>query len=532
MRTIAVGLLVLALLLTPLAVNAAETRYDVIVVGAGAGGLSAAARLTAAGKKVLVLEQHDKVGGFMTAFQRGDYRFEVSLHMLNSAAPGGSLYELLQRYGVTDRVKMHRLDPLYRSIYPDRTFDAPADLAQYEARMQAMFPRDKQGLHNLIRKMTALRKHMMQLGALYTTSGFCRGMKMFFAPFCQGDVVGRIHSTLADLLDEDLSDPRAKGAFAQFWGYLGLPPQRLSALYFTTMWAAYHEDGGFYPEGGSQAISDGLAQFVVAHGGAVRTNALVEHILVEGKKVRGVRLADGSAYQADYVVSNANAPATVDKLVGAAEFPADYVNRIHNSEISFSLAQIYLGLKDRRVLAPLGGNHSTFVNTTYDPQQAWVAGMDGDLDRVNYVIVDYGPADPTCAPPGGTVAVITVPLQYDWAHRWRRDEGYEQYTAWKKHVADKILDRAEKLLPGLRASIAVMEVGTPLTMERFTLNPRGAVYGWAHTPDQSILFRLPPQTPIHGLYLAGAWTFPGAGQSACLLSGEMVGDMIVKAMGH
>ncbi len=532
MRAIAVSVLVLALFAAPLLAQAEETRYDVIVVGGGAGGLGAAARLAAAGQKVLLLEQHDKFGGYMTAFERGNYRFEASLHMLNSAGPGGDLYELLHRYGVTERVKMNRLDPLYRSIFPHRTFDVPADRDKYETRLGELFPHEKKGFAALIKKISTLRHHMDQLSGLFSASGFKRALLMLGAPIRQGDVLGRLNSTLDELLSEELGDPDAKGAFAQLWGYLGLPPERLSALYFAGMWAGYHEDGGYYPEGGSQAISDAMAQFIVEHGGTVRTGTLVERILTADGRVRGVRVAGGAEYFADYVVSNASAPTTVDKLVGPEQFPADYVKRVHTMERSLSLMQIYLGIKDRRVLAPLGGNHSTFVNTTYRPQEMVDQAVAGDLQRVGYVIVDYGPADPTCAPPGGSVVVITVPLQYDWEHRWHRDEGYAQYTTFKTKVAEQMLERVERLLPGLRASVEVMEIGTPLTNERFTLNPQGAVYGWAHTPGQSIINRLPAETPVSGLYLAGAWTFPGGGQSACLMSGEIAGAMVLKAMGR
>jgi protoporphyrinogen oxidase len=92
--------------------------YDVVVIGAGGGGISAAAKLAMGGMKVLVIEQHDKVGGYMTAFERDDYRFEVSLHAMD-----GMGRELFPKLGIEDKVKVVKLERAYRSVFPDFTFD-------------------------------------------------------------------------------------------------------------------------------------------------------------------------------------------------------------------------------------------------------------------------------------------------------------------------------------------------------------------------------------------------------------------------
>jgi len=91
-----------------------------------------------------------------------------------------------------------------------------------------------------------------------------------------------------------------------------------------------------------------------------------------------------------------------------------------------------------------------------------------------------------------------------------------------------LIKRAEKHLPGLSSHIEVMEVGSPRTMEHFTLNPKGTIFGWDNIPGQSMMNRLPQETPIPNLFLAGAWTFPGGGQSAVLNSGVMAAQKILK----
>ncbi len=519
--------LLLVLLIVPVMAQAATETYDAIVVGSGAGGLGAAAQLTKAGKKVLLLEQHDKFGGYMTAFERGDYRFEVSLHELDGVAPGNAHYQLFQDAGVLDKVKLHRLDPLYRATFPGFSLDVPADVNLYRQRMIEKFPAERAGINKLFKKMLSFKKQLDSTGGMFSKNPLRRAWAYFTSPLLRPDLMTYLDKTLDKLVYQYIEDPQARGVFCQLWGYLGLPPEQLSAMYFAGMWGSYHTVGGYYPEGGSQAISDALAQYVAAHGGTVKTDSRVAQILVADGRVSGVRLDSGEQYFAPYVVSNASLPTTVEKLVGAEHFPPEYVAKISKLEVSLSLAQIFIGIKDRSVLEPLGGNHSVFVNEDFSALVNAGYAVDGDLEKCPFVLVDYGIHDPTCAPKGGSVLVITVPLQYDYLNRWRRDEGYDAYTKVKNEMAEAILTRAETILPGLRGQIAVMEIGTPLTMERYTLNPRGAVYGYAHTPKQSIIFRPKNKSPLPGLYYAGAWTFMGGGQSACLQSGMIAAEQIL-----
>lgn len=522
--------LLLVLLIVPGAAWAANETFDAIIVGSGAGGLGAAAELTIAGKKVLLLEQHDKFGGYMTAFERGDYRFEVSLHEMDGVAPGNAHYRLFQQAGVLDKVKFNRLDPLYRAMFPGFSLDVPADVDLYRRRMIEKFPGERAGINKLFKKMISFKHQLDSTGGMFSKNPLRRAWAYLVSPLLRPDLLVYLDKTLDKLVYQYLEDPQARGVFCQLWGYLGLPPEQLSAMYFAGMWGSYHTAGGYYPSGGSQAISDALAAYVATHGGTVKTNSRVAKILVADGRVSGVTLDSGEQYSAPFVVSNASIPTTIDKLVGPEHFPPEYTQRIGDMKTSLSLAQIFLGIKDRKVLEPLGGNHSVFVNPSFNSQINYRASVDGDLQQVPIVFVDYGIHDPTCAPRGGTSLIITVPLQYDYKNRWRRDEGYDVYQQVKKEMADAILARAEEILPGLREQIAVMEIGTPLTMERYTLNPKGAVYGYAHTPRQSVIFRPKNKSPLPGLYYAGAWTYIGGGQSACLQSGMYAADLILNEM--
>ena len=124
------------------------------------------------------------------------------------------------------------------------------------------------------------------------------------------------------------------------------------------------------------------------------------------------------------------------------------------------------------------------------------------------------------------ICLATI-MPYDYKGDCYESESYEKYTALKEEEAMKLVKRSERYLPGLSSHIEVMEVGSPRTMEHYTLNPKGTIFGWDNTPEQSMMNRLPQETPIDNLYLAGAWTFPGGGQSAVLASGLSAAKLIL-----
>lgn len=113
---------------------------DVVVIGAGLGGLAAAVTAAGQGRDVLVLEHHVVPGGYAQCFQRGPYRFDASLHALNGLAPGGGADALYRELGIWDRVSLRRLDPLYLARFPDRDVVAHADPFRYESELITQFP--------------------------------------------------------------------------------------------------------------------------------------------------------------------------------------------------------------------------------------------------------------------------------------------------------------------------------------------------------------------------------------------------------
>jgi len=275
-------------------------------------------------------------------------------------------------------------------------------------------------------------------------------------------------------------------------------------------------------------VSDALAAVVTDNGGVVRPNSLVTKIVVENNLATQVRTADGACYDTSYVVSNANAPDTILKLVGADKFPADYVAKVNSMTVGLSAFVIYLGV-DHDYRDVFGTTHEIMVADSYDVHAGFQAVLDCKPEETPISVANYTVVDPTVAPAGKNVIVITSQLGYECNNQWRWTSSHADYKALKEQIARLYIQRAETLLPGLSQHVEVMEVATPLTIKGYTLNPSGTIFGWDNTLDQAAQNRMAQQTPVPNLYLAGAWTFPGGGQSAVIVSGTLAANAIIKA---
>lgn len=504
-----------------------KEKWPVVIIGAGAGGLSAGATLTKAGIKTLILEQQDKPGGYMTGFNRGDFRFEVSLHMMDGLDEGGMTRDLFQKLGILDKVKLIKFDPLYRSIYPDLTIDVPADINAYQKLLIEKFPQESKGIVELFRALSDIGQDIEELSRLQEKPLFFRLLGFPMVPFRNWDFVRNFNLTLDRFMNRYIQDKKAKAVILELATFMGIPPSRTPAVIVAALFASYYRKGGYQFEGGSQAVSNALAQVIREKGGEVRLNTRVVKILIKNGKAVGIRTGSGEEIYADYVISNADGYSTYLKLVGEEHLKPKFVKYVKGLVPGASTTVVFLGLNQDMQKLGLGGIGEIFYNPSYEIEDLWKNIQTMNIENSLMTVSLYSNSDPTSAPPGKSVVTITIGSPYDWENMWRFGQGYEAYRALKEEVGNRILNVAEKMVPGLRGSIEVMEIGTPLTNERYTSNYMGSIVGWAYTPEQSLLKRMKQKSPIPGLYLAGAWTFPGGGQSACLFSGHLTANMIL-----
>ena len=506
--------------------DAAEGTYDAIVIGAGLGGLSCGAAFARQGFKVLVLEKHDKPGGYATVFRRpGGFSFDVSLHSTAGMERDG-VRNLIPGFPEIEDVVFVPHPNVYRVIYPDDDIRVPArDVPGYIKMLTDRFPGEKEGIAGIFEDMKGLANDInkySQAQGRANMAQFPTEFPYLFKSF------GKPWGALVDLR---IRDPKLKGIISSLWGYYGLPPSKVSTYYYAMPTIGYLEEGGFYPVGKSQKISDAFQKFISARGGEVKLRTQVERILVKDQAAYGVGTSDGKEYTARVVVSNANAYDTFHKMIGVPEILRDYLGRMDKLSPSLSSFQVFLGLNKDLVKEIGVKDTEVFYNSGYDVEADYAACLKGEVGG-GYSATMYDNLYKGYSPEGkNTLSLMTLQGYEPWA-KFETDyfAGKKKaYQAEKNRMADILIDAAEKtLLPGLRKAIEVREVGTPLTNVRYTGNYRGAIYGWDQTVDNSGPQRLPHKTPVKNLYLAGAWTSPGGGYGAVIPSGLQCFSEIMK----
>jgi all-trans-retinol 13,14-reductase len=503
-----------------------KNQFDAIIVGSGLGGLSCAAAFARQGFKVLVLEQHDKPGGYATSFVRpGGFEFDVSLHSTTVGQRSG-IYNLIPGLPEISEVEFVPHPTLYRAIFPEHDIRVPQrNVSAYIDLLTMTFPNEKEGIRGLFDELNAMMKEFGRISA-------ARGsVDMSRFPVDFPNIARYSTCTWGQIVDAKIRDPKAKAVVASLWAYYGLPPSKLASIFYAMPTMSYLTDGGYYPRGRSQTISNALVKFIEARQGKVQLRTHVDSILVKDGAAYGVKTAEGQEHFAKVVISNANAYDTFHALVSADEHLKDYLARLDGFSVSLSSFQVFLGLK--RDLVHELGIHDTeiFYFPNYDLEAGYQDSVNADFNNPGFCVTLYDNLYPGYSPKGkNTINLLTL-QGYDHWKKFQTDYrkgNKEAYRLEKERMSNLLIQRAETvLLPGLSNAIEVKEIGTPLTNARYTGNYRGAIYGWDQTLDNSQPRRLPHVTPIKNLYLSGAWTSPGHGYGGVIGSGlECFGEIM------
>jgi prolycopene isomerase len=483
--------------------------YDVVVVGSGLGGVSAAALLAKNGRRVLVVEQGDGAGGFAHGFRRDRYKFDSAIRVI---AEGEMIESLLGYLGVQDLCKLTLIDHMYRAYFPGFSLFAPIGLKEFMEAHIREFPNEADG----IRKFFGLRRQMFletaQLPMRLSPTDMADAMERFPTVFKYRT------ATLGEVMDEFFTDPRLKALCSALWPYMGTTPSRLSFFAYSQFLGVL-VDGPFYCQGTFQNLVDAFVTALERNGGELVLKTAVNKIHVEDGRVTGVALSTGREIKAPVVVSNADARHTFEELVGVEHLPPAFVKRFQRLKPSASACVVYAAT--RMDVLKLDPAHETFVYNHWDHEETWrdiLAGKPGGMSLSVMTMLDR-----SLAPPDEHLIIITAVAPYDIGRPWKDEK--DRYT-------DSLLGQFETSFPGLRDSLTFMQSSTPLTLERYTRNHRGATYGWELIPSQIGAKRISHQSPISGLYLSGHWTEEGPASFRVVLSGMNTARLVLADLGQ
>ena len=496
-------------------------KYDVVVIGAGLGGLSAATMLAHHGRSVLLLERHNVPGGYATSFVRGRFEFEVALHELSGIGPPekrGATFRYLEEIGVAERVEFLSVHNLFRAVFPDLDVTLPVGREPYTDSLCEMFPHEAEGIRRFLERVFNLG---YDFGRIVRARGKVKPWSM---PFTHRHFFRYVPARWGDVLDRDVTDPMARALLSQYWGYVGAGPAEISFLFHAATLAAYVLRGAAFPSGRSQALSAAFLDRFFDAGGEAHFGCGAQRILTRNGRATGVVTDADEEIEAKWVVSNADPIRTCHELVGLDDVPSKFMANLQSSEVAPSTVNVYMG-----VACPpeeLGLiEHEIFLNSDTDFDRH-AAAMDRIGPPEAMAVTCYNAVYPQISPPGTSMVVLTA-LNYGapWV-----EVPPDQYVDTKNRVADAMIEWTCKIAPGLRAHAEVVEVSTPLTNMRFAGATGGSIYGFAQPPRDNMVWRMSSRGPVDNLVFAGAWTRPGGGFEPCMMSGRMAGGVVLGKM--
>ena len=475
-------------------------NYDIIIIGAGLGGLTAGAKLAREGLKVLVIEQHSQPGGCATTFRRRAFTLEVGLHEMDGPGNRDIKNRIFSELEVTGNVEFLTVPEFYRFIRGDLAVTVPHDPQLAAARLSEMFPGE--------------------------TAGIAAYFEQVLNPKKRAEGNSEPDISVGAFLDSIIKDEDLKLILLGNLGYFHDDPYSLSLAYYSVAEGSYYTNGASFIRGGSQKLSDHLAAYIKSHGGEVLLNHLVTGIAVKDNRATGVTFRkkndrSKTAYEAvaEEVVANNAVPALADLL--PSNLGAQLKYECGGLNTGASLLTVYFGFN--KPLKELGYSYySTFIyDTSVKTQADIVVNNRDDFSRRSFTFVDYGQLDSGLTSAGkGVGAVCCIDYLEDWENL-----GSEEYERKKEYAAQKFIDRLGEVIPGIKDVIAYYEVGTPLTVKRYTLNPGGAVYGFAQNPGRKVLDAFPP---VENLHFASAWGKTGGGFSGAIAGGYLCAFNILR----
>ena len=488
---------------------------DIIIVGAGPGGLAAAILLAASGQRVRIFERLPHVGGRTSTLEADGYRFDLGPtfflypQVLKEifAAAGASLDE---------EVPMVRLDPQYRLIFEQGgRLDCSPDVADMERQIAALAPAAAPHFKRFLDENRAKLKAMMPClqqpfqgwGDLLSP----RLLKML--PMI------RPHQSMDTYLGRFFRDPRIRLAFSFQSKYLGMSPFQCPSLFSILSFLEY-EYGVFHPRGGCGSVTTAMARVAERLGVQIHLGEPVRELLFDGRRASGVR-TDTGLHRSDAVVVNADFARAMSRLV-PDHLRSRWSDRsLARKKYSCSTFMMYLGVEGTFDLP----HHNIFIARDYRRNLQDIEDRHVLSEEPSFYVENPGATDPTMAPRGHSALYVLLPVSHQHPNiDWDRERSRFRDLALRRIAA------AGFEVPESR--IRYERLVTPVDWDAHYEIYRGATFNLTHSLDQMLHLR--PRNRFEEfdrMYLVGGGTHPGSGLPVIFESARISSRLLLQDLG-
>ena len=498
-------------------------KKSVVVIGGGLAGMIAASYLNRFGRRVILLEQNHHTGGNMSGFNRSGYYFDGGDQSFESL---GIVFPILKDLGVYDELEWAKVR--YRMVSEKFDFFIDSFDAVESALMNA-YPAETRipELFREVRKVSAFLDRHCTAHSFPALNDFSFTKLFEFIP----DISSLIKWLTYDYrvkVCSIIKDPALRHWLTEI-GYYRMP-----FIFFAGFWNLWIRDY-WYPIGGIQKMNDLLMRKFTDAGGELRCNTMVEKIELKNRKAVGVRTTKGEFIEADDVIYAGDYRALISGILDPALFPRARADRLQSTRLTESLVTVYLGVN---IPAETLNKHLQTSHTFWFPNTDVIfPNRDSDRDvhkRMWLAINFFGKENPDFAPPGKSTLVLQTYSTYDWQNFWHNGSGNnkrtDEYKAFKMEIGKHLVELAENLIPGLEKKIDFMDIGTPLSSKRFSMNSDGSSGGWCYNDKISPIYKNNcfnmMSTPVSNVRVAGHYSLWPGGVISAALSGRIAANIV------
>lgn len=479
------------------------THPSIIIIGGGLAGLATGCYAQMNGYRTTIFEQHTVPGGACASWKRQGFTIDGCLYWLMGSKPGTYYYQIYQELGALDGNRLLTLEHYCRYIdeASGQMLDVSADLDRMADELKTIAPNDCAAIDEWINAIRAF-KGLNLLDPRNPRALLEQVWQMRRSP-----ERGALFQSAAMIMQPIMTfASKIRSRFLR-WALARMYMPGAPMVFLLSMLGQLANGELAVVEGGSTRLALAIARRYRQLGGELVCGALVDKILVQDDAAVGVRLADGSEYRADLVVSAADGYSTIFHMLEGRYADAAIRRRYQSWPLFPSVLFVNFGL---------GRCFPEAANSNHVALTAPLTMGEHTIAEMNFHFFQY---DPTLAPPGKTV--VQSKLTADFFDYWNqlRQRGAE-YEAEKARIASEVLARIERHVPGLSASVEMTDVATPYTFWRFTRNYKSSSQGWLLTPE-SLQVELDKTLPgLRNFYMAGQWVELGGGIPGVLRSGR------------